>query len=232
MSGTSLYTGAAGATIVANVWFELEVKVTIGTTTGAVQVFINGVSVLNLTNVNTQGSGASAVSYVGIAAANSAYYFDDLYASDTVLTTIAGPMGPRVYTDFPIADDGVTWTPSSGANNYSRVAESAFDGDTSYVSTATAGNTDLYNIAALTGSTQVLAVQTAIVARMDDAGYRTVATVLNSGGTNYIGATRNMSASYQKFVDLYQNDPATSAAWAASKFTGTPSVHGGYTCIS
>jgi hypothetical protein len=238
--GTAL--GAAGnVQLGLNNWYELEAELTVGTgTSGALVVKINGITVLNYTGINTQGTAGPTIGYAGVfsyAAGNC--WWDDLYGLDTTgaapyntfLTAVAGAMGPRVYTAPGIADDGVTWTPNSGTNNYSLTSELSFDGDTTYVSTATAGNIDLYNIAALTGNSVVLAAQTTFVARQDDTGTREVAGIINSGGTNYAGATRAMTANYQKFVDLWANDPATGAAWAASKFTGTPSVHGGYECI-
>ena len=45
---------------------------------------------------------------------------------------------------YPDGDEGVTWTPSSGSQNFAMVDEEVPDGDSSYVETESVGNIDQY----------------------------------------------------------------------------------------
>jgi hypothetical protein len=243
LSGTSLGLTAHWQPILSN-FYEMEVELTVGTgTSGSLIVKINGATVASVSGVNTQGTAGSTIGYAGYfsgTAGGSSVAWDDIYGCDTTgaapcntfLTAVAGTMGPRGWTSPPSANNGVTWTPSAGAN-YQNVDTLNFNGDAGgYNYTSTAGNVDLFSFPGLPTIANILAVQVTAVGRMDDSGTREIATVLNSGGTNYVGATQVMTANYQKFTDLYVNDPATSSPWAASKFAGTPTVFNGYKCIA
>lgn len=218
VSGTIL----ASATIpwILNTWYEIEAELTVSTTDGALTVKQNSqvVAALSMSLENTQGTAGSTIGYAGTWVCFNDMFMDDMYLSDAFLTAVAGPMGPRVFTAFPTSDVQKAWTPNSGTTDFSQVSEAAFDGDTTYISSNTVGVQDIYGVGALPTLSTVLAAQVSHAARMDDAGTRETSGSIVSGGTTYQGTTRTLTANYQKFVDLYQNDPATGAAWAASKF--------------
>jgi len=219
-----------------NTWIYFESLVTMGTTNGSVTALINGQTVLTLNNVNTQSTLGNVVYYAGINYGfNGTYtYVDDMYVCDTTgpapyntfLTAVAGSMGPRVLTLFPSANESVQWTPKTGTN-YSEVNNSTFQGDSSYVYSSVPGNTDLYNVSNVSSATinEVLAVQTTLVSREDNAGTVNVAGLIQSGGNIYQGNTLPLTVNYQKVVNLYTNDPDTGSTWNPSKFfTGNVSI--------
>ena len=237
-SGTLL--GTTPVIQAANTWYELEAILTVGTgTSGSLIVKLNGATVLNLTGINTQGTAGSTVAYGGPFAfssnSNNSFYFDDLYGCDTTgpaptntfLSTVAGGMGPRVYTLFPNANHSVAWTPSTGTN-YSNVNSSSFQ-STNYNYATASGEQDLYTIptpAAEVGSAvgTILGVQTTFIGNENDAGTCNVQSSINSGGTSYQGTSRIMTATFSKYADLWLTDPATGSAWNATKFNTTGNV--------
>ena len=56
-------------------------------------------------------------------------------------------------------------------------------------------------------------MQLATVARKDDAGGRSLRTVLKSGATTASGATRLLGTTYALHDDRFEVDPATGTAW-------------------
>jgi len=98
------------------------------------------------------------------------------------------------------------------------VSEAQQDALTSYVYDSTPGHADLYNIAAI-GSTPatVVAVTTRAYMQKSDAGTRTAAVNLKSGGTTVASPTVTLTTSGWQWAwrtDVL--DPATSLPWAAS----------------
>jgi hypothetical protein len=122
----------------------------------------------------------------------------------------------RCYSYFPNADTTVTWTPDSGANNFSRVNQ-IYDADTTYISTSTASNVDKYGLAALpTTPIQIFNIQTRLVGRMDDAGPHTVSSRLWSSTSTADSVGMTCSATYGAVWKNNLTDPATGLAWASS----------------
>lgn len=223
-------------------WYEIEIHAVISTSSGSAIVKINGVTVISISGVDTQGSSPVAtIGAAGFVATQSfdSCYFDDFYVCDTTgsapyntfLSTVAGPMGPRVYTVFPNSDSSPAWTPLTGSSNFAMVDEQSFDGDTTYVYSSTASQQDLYGLPAITNLSGILGVKTSYVARMDDAGTREVAGSIKSGGTVYQGVTTTVTGNYQKVDDYYLVDPATSSAWSPTKFTTAGDVFIGVECV-
>ena len=115
----------------------------------------------------------------------------------------------------PTADTAeADWTPSAGADHYAVVDEATINGDTDYVSAATPGALDLYEMSNLSFTPDTVhAVQVTMVARKDDAEARQVRTKLKSGTTTADGTTQAMATSYLPYGDLYETDPDTAMAW-------------------
>jgi hypothetical protein len=110
----------------------------------------------------------------------------------------------------PTADTAeADWTPSAGADHYAVVDEATINGDTDYVSAATPGDLDLYEMGNLSFTPDTVhAVQV-----KNDAEARQVRTKLKSGTTTADGTTQGMATSYLPYGDLYATDPDTSIAW-------------------
>jgi hypothetical protein len=223
-NGTILATSAQIFPTGTGNWNHVQMKVTINNTTGSVAVRMNGNASddFNSGSINTrQGTANNQATAIVIGCltgcANSPQNWDDVYwFNDQGAVPNAYQGVVRGYTYYPTSDTSVQWTPNSGGNNFSRVG-SAFDGDTSYNSDSTAGHVDKYGLPALPNTpTTIVAVQTRMCARFDDAGPHSASSRLWSGVTTSDSVTAALSSSYNQLWKTYTTDPATSAAWAAS----------------
>ena len=207
-------TTSTGFTVSVGTWYFIEMVLT-GGSSGSAAVYVNGT--LANSQSGNYGAGIPAVMVLGSTAdsggsATGHFQFSDLYLSST-----AASLGDcRVQVQSPASNSSVTWTPLTGTN-WSEVNELPVDGDTSYVSTSTAGNQDLYTVTALgTTPSSVKAVQIRTCMRKSDASAHTAASAISSSGTVSVGATQSLGASYSYGTDIYLTDPHTSAAWTGA----------------
>ena len=90
------------------------------------------------------------------------------------------------------------WTPSSGSDNFSRLAEIPPDDDTSWVASATPADRDLYAMTPLgTTPLAIKGLQQTALARKDDAGDRGLSLVLRSGTEVAVAPQAILGSSYQ-----------------------------------
>jgi hypothetical protein len=141
-------------------------------------------------------------------------------------TGTTGRAGSTTYASFPVA------SPSTSANapvvcsvtittstNYAMVSEAQQDTTTSYVYSSNPTDADFYNIASLSGTTpsSVVAVTTRAYMQKSDAGSRTAAVQLKSGGTTVASPTITLTTSGWQWAWRTDTvDPDTSAAWTPS----------------
>lgn len=219
-TGTVL--GTSSATITGSSFGNhIEAAATIDGTSGSVQVWLNGVSILSLTGVNTKASAnayatGGFLGWQGAAAGASgavAYYDDIILSSDTAQIGAA-----TVVTLMPSGAGTTTqWTPSTGAN-YAAVDETTANSDTDYVSSSTSGQIDTYAMGDLAGTTSgtILAVAVNVVARDDAGGSPQLQPTIRSGGANYSGTAKATSSTYANLQEIWETDPATTATWTIS----------------
>jgi len=139
--------------------------------------------------------------------------------------TTAGATAPMTYATFPLpnptATTGGQQTAGSitynTANNYSSVAEAQQDATTSYVYDSVVGHSDLYGIAAIASTPlTTFAVTTRAYAIKSDAGTRTMAVQLKSGGSTVASPTVVLTPSNWQWAWRHDTvDPNTSSAWTA-----------------
>jgi hypothetical protein len=99
-------------------------------------------------------------------------------------------------------------------SNCSFVNETLQDGTTSYVYDSTIGHADFYNIAPLAVTpAAVIAVVTRGFMEKSDAGFRSGAVQLKSGGSTVAATTLNLATSFLWSWRVDLTDPNTSAAW-------------------
>jgi hypothetical protein len=201
------------------VWYYLEFKATINNSTGSYEVRVNGVNVLSATGVDTQDT-ANAYANQIMFSGTTQYSYDDIYMCDGTGSTNNDFLGDvRVDTIFPTADGSSTdFTPSTGTDNYAMVDDATPDSDSTYVSSSTLNDIDLYtygDLQSLTGA--VYGVQSLIFARKDDAGARSVAPVIKTGATTAVGSDFALGASYTYGRQIFETNPANgSTAWTIS----------------
>lgn len=207
--------------IASGVWNYIELFGTVNSTTGTLELWVNGTQIGTFSG-NTQQTGNANIQGIQLQvpdiSGSSSGYFDDLYITDT-----ASRVGERrVETLRPNADTATkNFTPLTGTANYAMVDESQVDGDTSYVQASVVGNRDLYSIAALSSTpTTIDAVQVVSFAEKTDATTRAIYNSVQSAGTDSDGSSMNLSASYSRYNRIIANDPNGGGAWTASRVNG------------
>jgi hypothetical protein len=225
-NGTILYTSSQ---IIPNAsangtWHHFQFKIVINNTTGSVECRMDGATSSNFTatGLNTRNGSSNSFVNNGLfglvpTGAGANMYWDDWYMFNDQGAVPNDWQGQvRCYSYYPNGDGTVSWLPNSGVSNYTRVNQ-VYDGDATYVSTATVANFDQYALAALPSTpAAIINVQTRVVARMDDAGPHTVNSRIWSGISTADGAGMTLSTSYQQLWKNFLVDPATSSAWAPS----------------
>ncbi len=216
----------------ADVWHYVEFKLVINGASGSIEVRVDGEPGVNpdipTTTGNFGSTGVDNICYISFDSTGTTpsinHFFDDVYLLDTTASaptnTFLGDC--RVETLYP---DGVgahsDWTPNAAGANWTKVQEHTGtfpDGDTTYVSSPTPGDTDAYTMSDLSIVTGlVFAVQADLYARKDDAGLRQIAALIRDGGADYINAhTRTLSVDYMYYTDIYDRDSPSGSQWSVA----------------
>lgn len=215
--GGSTVLGTMSTPATGNQWVYVELSVTINSTTGAYNLRMAGTSVLSGSSVNTQNSGNAYTNGIQFPNALNSWYFDDLYLLNslgTVNNTFLGEC--QIFTSLPSGDDASNkqWTPSAGTNHYANVSDNPPDDDTTYNSSGTVAQIDLFTFPSITPSGAIVCVQDVITARKDSTGPRTISDQCKSGATIFTGSSAFSPGSvYGMFMQIREQDPNTSAAW-------------------
>lgn len=213
--GSTLLTRTANNVWGANTQHFVEMWVNVDPAAGSVEVHVDQAVLVNITGQNTQATANAWWDELQVS--NAAY--DDLYVCDTTVGAGTNPCNtflgdPRVYTQFPTANSAVQFTPNANTN-WQQVSEQAFDGDTSYNSSSTVGQEDLFTIGATPATiVGILGLQITGAYRKDDAGLRKIKQALKSSATEVYGAQFSLPDSQYNYLgDIFPTDPATSASW-------------------
>lgn len=219
-NGTTLATSSNALS--ANTFYYIETKVTIDDSAGVVEVRVNGSSTgwINITGQDTRNAAnatANLIKINGIGISN--VDVDDLYICDgagSVNNSFLGDV--RVDCYLPDGNGNSSQLVGSDGNstdNYLLVDEASQNGDTDYVQSSTVNNKDTYTFADMSHTpTSIFGTQLNMIAKKDDSGTRSIASVVRSGGSDYDGDTQALSAaSYVDYRQIREVDPATSSAW-------------------
>lgn len=219
--GSSTPLGTSTDLITANGWNHLEAKIVVDDTTGAVEVRLNGVTVLNLSGINTDPTAAGEVSQYSSCnqfnrLTDGSWYIEDVIAWDDSGSSNNDFIGDKkVFTDFPDADTAdVDWIPLSGPTRFAMIDEPAPDGDASYDEADDVG--DVMGVTYPDVDAAVLAISAIILVhktRKTDAGTCNVQQTCVSGVSSTDGLDRPMTTAYTLYHDVIETDPATSAPW-------------------
>lgn len=227
-SGTLL--GTSSLTMSVDAWHLIEWRVQISSTTaGIIEVWLDGGRVINFSGDNTAGATqANVQSFLigqtsGVAANTAAgvyYAFDDLAINDTAGATNSGQVyDGKIYLLKPNGAGSNTSQTRGGTDsgaNWSQVDELP-PSMTDYVYSATAATRDTYaleNVPA--GSWTVNCCEVLAYAQNSDAGAGSLGLTVKSGATTNEGGAQALGTAAQYFRQLYETDPATSAAWTVS----------------
>ena len=216
------------------VWNYIEVSAVINDTTGSVKVALNGVTVINLTAVDTKNGATGVVNTLLISNAISAstakwIWLDDFYWGDTSgAAPHNGLLGDvKVLTLKPVATGASSvFVGSDGdsINNWDLVDDDATTTD--YVGSATSGARDYYDLTDLPAGSVPLATQTSMLAAKSDVGAPAGDLLIarrSSGGvtsTSVIAPAAALTTSFQWFEGgVNQTDP-NGDPWTLARANG------------
>lgn len=225
------------AVLAAGGFSYIELKATIDDTVGAYEVRLNGATILAASGVDTRNGGnasANRVELGGNTTPGGNYDYDDLYICDT--TSAGSPsvnadfLGDvRVDASFPNGNGNSSQFVGSDGNstdNYLLVDEASQDGDTTYVQSSTVTEKDTYAFGDISHTpVSIFGVQINMIAKKDDAGARSIASVTRSGGADTNGATQALSTSYVDYLQIVEQDPNTAAAWTKTALNAAEFGH-------
>jgi len=208
----------SGAVLSNAVWNHVEVS--LNRTTGVYTIWVEGVSVLNGTDVSPATGNTSIVAFrenwlPSAGSSNANIYIKDLVISDNNGSVNNAQIGSvQVVTLSPNGDVSSGWTRSSGSTDYELVDELTPD-DANYIE---AGSTlPAASIMTLSNLPPdivgIRALQTMVRALKTDGGDATLKVSLVSGVDEDAGATHAVPTSAQYEWDISEFDPATAALW-------------------
>ena len=226
-AGTTLIAGPTTEVATAEVWHYLCVNILIGDAgVGEVEMRLDNNEVIAPTVLDTRNAGTAQVTRIAISGAGGGA---DIAYCDYVIVDGAGSSNNTTLTVDPRVDYlGVTGAgattqldPSAGSNyqNVDEVPPSTAD----YNSTDVLNELDTYAIADLDllTSQQVFFTNAVALVHKDDAGARSGAAVLRSGGTDFVGANLALSTTEHYTNRLDDVDPFDSATWTRTKVNAT-----------
>ena len=223
--GTQLAVTSAN-TVSANTWHHVEVQAKCNSTTGYVELRVDGATVASVNNVDTTESGSEEWSCVALCAPGSVLYqmrFDNLYICNDQGSTNNGFLGECfVHTLKPTSDAGTNdGTPSTGNDHYAMVDEAVPDTDTTYITVDTDGDKEMfgYETLSINSGAPVLGIQMASVGARRTAAFAKLKHVFESGGTesSQNSHTLHGTANYMGVQQIQESNPDTSAAWTESE---------------
>jgi hypothetical protein len=225
-SGTSLGRTKPGLINQAT-WAYVEFKAVVGATTGAVEIRVNGISELLLTNVNTGTSNFATFGF-GIGGLpsqenDSAMKIDDVYLLDTSGTANTDFLGDcRVDAYLPTSEGATqSWTPTPAGTHYTTVDEIPIN-SADYVESAAAGAIELFGYTDLVNiPLNIFGIQVNSAARKTDAGVRQINSAARISSTDYFSANLPVSDTTSYVSSIWDRSPATSAAWTRTEINGT-----------
>lgn len=148
--------------------------------------------------------GGMSVAQAAVLSSGTPVYASWPVNNPTGISANSFPMSPTIFIS------------PTGNPNSAQVSEAQQDGAATYVYSSTVGQSDLYNLGALSATPgSIIGVTTRAYLQKSDAGTRIAAVQLQSGAANVQGSlTLNTVWGWASRNDLV--DPATGAAWTAT----------------
>ena len=207
--------------VTANAWHRIEVKATINSATGSVEIRVNGSSVLTVTGANTQSSALSSSAQIAYSKSYSGGIntsHKNLAVWDTTGTYNNNFLGSVQMTDIDTnADTSLTWTPSTGTVGWS-ILDNNPPVDTTYVSAASV----LSNIFGLGNlPADATSVKGLILVNRSwkiDGGDGNTQMGIVSGASTGLGTDRPITTAPTYWWDVMEVDPATSIPFTPTGF--------------
>lgn len=202
-----------------NVWQYIEFRLHLTGTTTYFEIVINGTSVYS--NTFTITNTLTTITKAHFRSPSSGFgatLYDDIYFVDN--SDSIGFLGNvRIPYLKPASDSSIVFTRSTGSTSFNLVADNpSNDGDSSYVTSSTPGDKDLYGVTSLGYTpTSIMGIRQEVFGRATD--YTNLKPIIKTGGTETTGSLFNIpiGGTYSGFLgSIYLINPVTSLAWTTS----------------
>lgn len=218
--GVDVGTSAAGI-IVAGQWNYIEVQIFRDNTTGSIEVFVGGPSVVSATSVDTLRDVVAGTFMFGSSISTTENVFDDIYVAQDASALPATLGDVKVSTLLPDADTAqADWTPLSGSgfSNIDDALGTDGDGNTTYISETTLNGKSEFDLEALP-ETPIAIHSVSMVTRASktDAGSIEYKHHVDSSGVEETSAAIAPSETgFALSYSYHSTDPNTASAWTES----------------
>lgn len=210
-------------------WHQLQIKCKISATVGEVTIYVDGVSVLSLTGINTyNGVGGVYTTQIGFSSNDGV---SDVQYSDIAVCDDAGAIYNTYLGDVacyesvaPTDGDLLQWVRSTGAGTWSsHVDDNPQNGDTDYVSSAVSNDRVSFLFPAIAASIGTpLAVKETVCHRKEDASLGLLKLFSRSSDdVNHDGSNIACSESYKFDERIYEKDLKDNSTWTTAKVNAT-----------
>lgn len=214
-------------------WHHVELHTTIDGSAGVVYCWVDSALAFSATAQNTQAAAWTAHRVRMVAERTDSTnrwtnYFDDLLV-ETGYTAGTQLGQHRIYSLVPNANTAVTFTPSTGTDNFATVDDLPTDSADSN-STTTLNNQDLMAVTSL-GFTpaEIYGVRLSAFLRRTAGTSSQGAALLKNGSTTSQTSAAALTSTTLQFYAYHTLNPDTSAAWTASDIDSSQI---GYKCTA
>lgn len=209
-------------------WVYVEIQLKVNATTGTIDCWVNGSSVLSETSKDTYGNGGTYVNWIQVAG-NGGGFINDMFVDSWYLLNTAGsaPWNARlgvvrIYQDLPNGNgnsSGLTGSDGNSTDNYQQVDDLVTASEATYNGSATEGNKDTYAFGDIPSTpTSILGVVITALTEKTDVGAKFGRVVTRSNATDYPESSVALSQGYSIDRVLIENDPDTASAWTQSGY--------------
>lgn len=201
-------------TININTIYYIAVEVTINSTTGVFNLFVNGVSYLAFVG-NTQATANAFIDSFGIGCSGGAYDYGDVIVYPSAMTTILD----ATVQPYKVNSAGARTVFSRGGidlgTNWQQVSK-ALAAITNFNFSNVVGDRDNFTMDPVPAVGTLLGARLYEYGQKDGSGLRSIALTVENGASDDVGAdtplTQNGYGFYGRDASL---DPATAALWAS-----------------
>jgi len=216
-NGTTLATSAAGIMPLNNTWKHIETKLVIHDSTGTVDVWVDSVSVISASGLDTRNGGTGVIDQTGpcinvTADSVMTFQFCDNVSADSQIN--------QARVDyFPPTGAGTSaqFTPTAGSN-FQTVDETGSPNTSDYNASSTVGHIDSFAMGDVPATAVIIALGQVALVNKQDSGSATVNFVNRQSTTNYNGTPFSPPfGSNQYFREWFPLNPDTAAQWTPAQ---------------
>ena len=205
-------------------WYYLEFKNTIDSTSGYIEVRVNGQTEFSYAGNTLNGTSMQAnrmifggVPAVQVLVPPHQYVIDDFYVCNDIGSANNNFLGDvRIEALFPNSDGGsVQWAVSTTGNNYQMINETIPNSDQDYTETSSPGRRDTLHMTNMSvNSAYIFGIYTLLNTRKNNAGDRNIRPLITTNGSTYVGSSRPINTDYQYWEEIWETNPVQATSWS------------------